>query len=39
MLAYAAGLRLSEAASVRVSDIDSQRMVIRIVQGKRKKDR
>lgn len=39
MLAYAAGLRLSEAAHLRVSDIDSQRMVIRIVQGKRKKDR
>jgi site-specific recombinase XerD len=39
MLAYAAGLRVSEAANVRVSDIDSQRMVIRIVQGKRKKDR
>jgi integrase/recombinase XerD len=39
MFAYAAGLRISEAASVRVSDIDSQRMVIRVVQGKRKKDR
>lgn len=39
MLAYAAGLRLSEAAQVRIADIDSQRMVIRVVQGKRKKDR
>lgn len=39
MFAYAAGLRISEAARVRVSDIDSQRMVIRVVQGKRKKDR
>jgi site-specific recombinase XerD len=39
MLAYAAGLRISEAASLRVADIDSQRMVIRVVQGKRKKDR
>jgi site-specific recombinase XerD len=39
MFAYAAGLRVSEAASVRVADIDSQRMVIRVVQGKRKKDR
>lgn len=39
MLAYAAGLRVSEAARVRVSDIDSERMVIRVVQGKRKKDR
>jgi len=39
MFAYAAGLRVSEAAQVRVADIDSQRMVIRVVQGKRKKDR
>lgn len=39
MFAYAAGLRVAEAARVRVSDIDSQRMVIRVVQGKRKKDR
>lgn len=39
MFAYAAGLRVSEAARVRVADIDSQRMVIRVVQGKRKKDR
>lgn len=39
MFAYAAGLRISEAANVRVADIDSQRMVIRVVQGKRKKDR
>ena len=39
MLAYASGLRLSEAARLRVSDIDSQRMVLRVVQGKRKKDR
>src|SRR5271170_3795345 len=39
MFAYAAGLRVAEAASVRLSDIDSQRMVIRVVQGKRKKDR
>jgi site-specific recombinase XerD len=39
MFAYAAGLRISEAANVRVADIDSQRMVIRVVQGKGKKDR
>lgn len=39
MFSYAAGLRVSEAANVRVSDIDSERMVIRVVQGKRKKDR
>lgn len=39
MFAYAAGLRVAEAANVRVCDIDSERMVIRVVQGKRKKDR
>jgi site-specific recombinase XerD len=39
MFAYAAGLRVAEASRVRVADIDSQRMVIRVVQGKRKKDR
>jgi integrase/recombinase XerD len=39
MTAYAAGLRISEAVRLRVQDIDSQRMVIRVVQGKRKKDR
>lgn len=39
MFAYAAGLRVSEAGRVRVADIDSERMVIRVVQGKRKKDR
>jgi len=39
MFAYAAGLRVSEASRVRVADIDSERMVIRVVQGKRKKDR
>ena len=37
--AYAGGLRLSEVASLRVSDIDSKRMVIRVQQGKGKKDR
>jgi len=37
--AYATGLRLSEVARLRVSDIDSQRMVIRVDQGKGKKDR
>jgi len=39
MTAYSAGLRISEIVSLQVSDIDSQRMVIRVCQGKRKKDR
>lgn len=39
MFAYAAGLRVSEATRVRVADIDSERMTIRVVLGKRKKDR
>ena len=37
--AYAAGLRASEAASLKVGDIDSSRMVIRIEQGKGGRDR
>ncbi len=34
MTAYAAGLRISEVTHLRVADIDSQRMVIRVDQGK-----
>jgi integrase/recombinase XerD len=37
--AYAAGLRASEAASLKVGDIDSSRMVIRVEQGKGGRDR
>ena len=39
MTAYAAGLRVSEATHLKVADIDSQRMVIRVDQGKANKDR
>jgi integrase/recombinase XerD len=39
MTAFATGLRTSEVAHLRVSDIDSQRMVIRVYQGKGSKDR
>ncbi len=38
-IAYGAGLRASEVVSLRVADIDSERMVIRIEQGKGRKDR
>jgi integrase/recombinase XerD len=37
--AYGAGLRVSEVASLKVDDIDSTRMLIRIEQGKGRKDR
>jgi site-specific recombinase XerD len=33
-VAYGAGLRISEIVSLKVSDIDSKRMVIRVEQGK-----
>jgi site-specific recombinase XerD len=38
-VAYGAGLRVSEVVALKVSDIDSKRMVIRIEQGKGRKDR
>jgi integrase len=37
--AYAAGLRASEAVSLKVANIDSDRMVIRVQQGTGSKDR
>ena len=37
--AYAAGLRASEAASLKVGNIDSSRMVMRIDQGNGSRDR
>ncbi|MFC7632847.1 tyrosine-type recombinase/integrase [Paraburkholderia humisilvae] len=37
--AYAAGLRISEATRLKVSDIDSQRMMLRVEQGKGRVDR
>lgn len=39
MTIYSAGLRISEAINLKLKDIDSKRMQIRIEQGKGKKDR
>ena len=39
MTMYAAGLRVSEALHLKVTDIDSGRMVLRVEQGKGRKDR
>ncbi len=38
-VAYGAGLRVSEVVALKVSDIDSKRMLIRVEQGKGRKDR
>lgn len=39
MITYSSGLRVSEAARLRLTDIDSKRMTVRISQGKGGKDR
>ena len=38
-VAYGAGLRVSEVVALKVDDIDSERMLIRVDQGKGRKDR
>jgi integrase/recombinase XerD len=38
-VAYGAGLRAAEVVSLKVSDIDSRRMIVRVEQGKGHKDR
>src|SRR5579884_522024 len=39
MVAYGAGLRVSEVVALKVSDIDSQRKLLRVEQGKGQRDR
>lgn len=39
MVAYAGGLRITEATRLQINDIDSRRMVLRVKQGKGQKDR
>jgi integrase/recombinase XerD len=39
MTAYAAGLRVSEVAHLKIADIDSERMLIRVDRGKGGRDR
>ena len=38
-MAYGAGLRASEVCRLKVADVDSQRMALRVEQGKGAKDR
>jgi len=38
-LIYSSGLRISECVNIKISDIDSKRMMIKIVQSKGNKDR
>src|SRR5918992_313857 len=39
MTAYATGVRVSELVRLKVSDIDSERMTVKVEQGKGRKDR
>lgn len=39
MIAYGAGLRVSEVVNLQLGDIDAKRMLLRVRQGKGKKDR
>ncbi len=39
MVTYSAGLRISETARLRITDIDSARMLLRVAQGKGNQDR
>ena len=39
MITYSSGLRVSETASLKLTDIDSKRMTVRVSQGKGGKDR
>jgi integrase/recombinase XerD len=39
MTTYAAGLRVSEVVKLKVGDLDSERMAMRVAQGKGRKDR
>jgi len=39
MLLYSTGMRLSEVANLKIADIDSKQMRIKVVQGKGSKDR
>jgi site-specific recombinase XerD len=39
IVTYSAGLRLDEACHLKISDVDSKRMLIRVIQAKGNKDR
>jgi len=39
MITYSSGLRISEVSRLKITDIDSKRMMVRVEQGKRNKDR